>query len=232
MPNPPGPPERSVSTSHRTAPVRRILRLTLLTLLFGGTALPAQRTVSGQRLRSEAWPAATLVLDSSLTYLGTQSFPLYGVAHAEQHFFAERSGTTVRRLVWIQFEGYNPDNRQRYDYSADSIIQLWGKPIHHSGDLLTTPVKERRPDSDGARFRSFVRDHGLTLPPGMLYHRLVWVLEPDARNELMIIYLEDPAIYGTTAAALTAEQAQQDRLPGLLRLSLERAGSALRIEGR
>lgn len=36
----------------------------------------------------------------------------------------------------------------------------------------------------------------------MLYHRLVALVDDDRRNELMIIYMEDPALHGEGAQAL------------------------------
>jgi hypothetical protein len=85
----------------------------------------AQRRVERNRVYSDSLPAAILALDSSLTYLGTQSFVLYNVANAEQHFFAELDGKRIKRFVWIQFEGYLPSGHGRYDYSADSVIRMW-----------------------------------------------------------------------------------------------------------
>jgi hypothetical protein len=50
--------------------------------------------------------------------------------------------------------------------------------------------EEARANSDGARFREFIRAKGYTLPDEQLGLRMVW-LDKDKRNELMIIYLED-----------------------------------------
>ena len=194
------------------------LLVSVVALLALAAEASAQRRVDRNRLSSDSLPAAVLALDSSLTYLGTQSFVLYNVANAEQHFFAELDGKRVKRFVWIQFEGYLPGGHERYDYSADSVIQLWGRPIYHTGMVRTTPSTEQRPESDGARARKFLRERGLTFPPSMLYHRLVSLVDDDKRNELMIIYMEDPALHGETAQAL-------DR-------SLKRAERSIRFERR
>jgi hypothetical protein len=172
----------------------RIL-LTALAVASLASQASAQRRVERNRLYSDSLPAAVLALDSSLIYLGTQSFVLYNIANAEQHFFAELDGKRIKRFVWIQFEGYLPSGHGRYDYSADSVIQMWGRPIYHSSMLLTTPTTEKRPESDGAKARQFVRDRGLTFNSTMRYHRLVSIVNDNAKNELMIIYMEDPALY-------------------------------------
>ena len=176
----------------------RILPLLLVAL---ATQASAQRRVERNRVYSDSLPSATITLDSSLTYLGTQSFVLYNVANAEQHFFAELDGKRIKRFVWIQFEGYLPSSHGRYDYSADSLIRMWDRPIYQSAMLRTIPTTERS-ESDGARARQFLRDRGLVFNSTMLYHRLVSIVDDDKRNELMIIYMEDPALYNDSSQAL------------------------------
>jgi hypothetical protein len=192
--------------------------------LLSSTAY-AQRRVAGQTIHSDSLPSAALVLDTSLSYLGTQRFVLYNVANAEQFFFAELDGKRIKRYVWIQFEGYLPDNHHTYDYSQDSTIQMWNRTIYHNSALRETPRTESRPESDGARARQFLRERGLTLGPRMLYHRLVWLLDQPARNELMIIYMEDPADYGAAESQLKG-----NRLQELLKASLARAERSIRFE--
>jgi hypothetical protein len=192
--------------------------LTALAVMSLTSQAAAQRRVERNRVYSDSLPAAVIALDSSLTYLGTQSFALYNVANAEQHFFAELDGKRIKRFVWVQFEGYLPTSHGRYNYSADSIIRLWDRPIYHRAMLRTTTTTEDRPESDGAKARQFVRDRGLTFSSTMLYHRLVSIVGDDARNELMIIYMEDPAAYSDSARALD--------------FSLKRAERSIRMEKR
>lgn len=197
------------------------------TLILLALPLQAQRRVDRNRLYSDSLPSVVLALDSSLTYLGTQSFVLYNVANAEQHFFAELDGKRIKRFVWIQFEGYLPSSTGRYDYSADSTIHLWDRAIFHTGALNHAPPTERRPDSDGAKMRQFVRDHGLSMNAAMLLHRLVWIPDANRRHELMIIYMEDPVVYGQSAASMSTPAIQQ-----LLTVSLAHAAKAIRMENR
>jgi hypothetical protein len=187
------------------------MRTLPLLLIVLATQASAQRRVDRNRVYSDSLPAAVLTLDSSLTYLGTQSFVLYNIANAEQHFFAELDGKRIKRFVWIQFEGYLPSSHGRYDYSADSLIRMWDRPIYHSGMLRTIPATDQRPESDGARARQFVRDRGLTFNSSMLYHRLVSIVDDNKRNELMIIYMEDPALYSDSTKALDLSLKQAER---------------------
>ena len=160
---------------------------------------------------------------------------LYNVANAEQHFFAELDGKRIKRFVWIQFEGYVPSSHGRYDYSADTTISLWNRPIFMNASFRGQPATEQRPESDGARRRPasihpipFLRERGLSFPSPMLYHRFVSVLDKTSRNELMIIYMEDPSIYGASAATLS-EDPTEPRLRGLLELSLQSAARRINV---
>ena len=198
-----------------------------VTTLFAGVVLlaptaGAQRKVDAHHVFSDSLPQATITLDAALTNLGTQRFVLYNVASAEQHFFAELDGTRIKRFVWIQFEGYLTGANGRYDYHADSLMQLWGRQVYMSAGLLATPTVERRPDSDGAKMRQFVREHGLTFDSTMLYHRLVTLVDDGSRNELMIIYMEAPSAYGRPGVPIKS----------LLDESLERAKRSITLERR
>lgn len=189
-------------------------------------ALHGQRTIRGNTITSDTLPAINFVVDSGLTYLGRQQFVLYNVANAEQFFFAELDGSRVKRLIWVQFEGYLPGLDHTYDYSRDSTLTMWGRTIYRNSALRATPASETRPDSDGAKARGFLREKGLTLAPSMLYHRLVWLVDQPARNELMVIYMEDPADYGVAG---TIDPAM---LRGLLRISVQRAAQSISIRPR
>ena len=170
---------------YRTA---ALATFTLATLV---AAADGQRRVDGHRLRSESLPRAVFTFDSTLIYLGTQTFVLYGVANAEQHFFGELDGKRLKRFVWIQFEGYLPDKPQTYDYSRFPTVLVSGKPFHHNETIRNTTGQTPRPVSDGARMQDFIRARGYTFGTDLLYQRLVWLLDQPARNEVMVIYIED-----------------------------------------
>ncbi|HEX5706147.1 MAG TPA: hypothetical protein VFX96_02555, partial [Pyrinomonadaceae bacterium] len=130
----------------------------------GIVAQLSRRTVKGRVLTSPATPAARIEFDKKFKYVGSQDFILYGVARAEQHFFveADESGR-VRRLYWVQFEGYLPDNTHTYDYESAKTVRLG--PFDFFADLLALNIKNNpsRPDSDGARAQSFLESKGFRM---------------------------------------------------------------------
>jgi hypothetical protein len=59
--------------------------------------------------------------------------------------------------------------------------------------------------------------------PDVLFQRLVWLLDRPARNEVMVIYLEDLADHGLTAADLGPGGRAADRWPAMQADLLRRA---------
>lgn len=199
-----------------------------LLLLGVPTVLVGQRTVDGNRIVSRALPAAVIDVAKGLTYAGTVSFDLYNVATAEQHFFVELDSTRIKRLLWIQFEGYKPTNTYTYDY-RDTTVSHSGLIWHRLTAFSRVPDGESRPDSDGARARGFVREKGWTLGPNVLSERLVWLLDAPARNELMVIYIEDLADHGLTLRDLMPNGKAHERWPALAAAFRERAAATFRV---
>ena len=197
-------------------------------LLMLPQVVAAQRTVDGNRIVSSRLPLATLEAGPGFQYAGTQTFDLYGVATAEQHFFVELDGTRVKRLVWIQYEGYLPSNTNTYNY-RDSTVSHSGQTWHRRIAASRIPETESRPDSDGARARAFIRAKGWTVGPDVLTERLVWLLDSPPRNELMIIYIEDLADQRLTAGELVQGGAKQDQWPAVAAAFHQRALASFRI---
>ena len=75
-------------------------------MLIGAQPKRVSRTVKGQVLTSTDMPAVKIEFDKAFKYIGRQSFLLYEVANAEQHFFvdADKDGR-MKRFYWVQFEG-------------------------------------------------------------------------------------------------------------------------------
>jgi hypothetical protein len=202
-------------------------RAALLLLAIPAT-LSAQRVANGNRIVSTEFPAATLEVARGMTYGGTQRFELYGVADAEQHFFAELEGNRIKRLLWIQFEGYLPTNTNTYDY-RDETIQHAGRTWHRRISAVLVPPTESRPDSDGARARSFIKSKGWTIGANVMLERLVWLLDSPARHELMIIYMEDLADQGLTAADVNDGGKARERWPAMAQAFHARAVGAFTV---
>jgi hypothetical protein len=187
-----------------------IALITLAVAISSNLTLPAQastsqapiRTVEGQVLISNHLPAIRLEFDKEFQYVGGHTFVLYEVAQAEQHFFVEADqDKRIKRLYWVQFEGYLPGNNQKYNYKASKTIKLGG--LEFIADAYARNIKANpgRPDSDGNRARAFLDSKGYSLASDeILSQRLVHLTDETKRNELMIIYLEDLSKLGVTAS--------------------------------
>jgi hypothetical protein len=68
------------------------------------------------------------------------------------------------------------------------------------------------------------------MPAGMMYVRLVHLLDQTKRKELMIIYGEDLAITGFTVSDLRRGGKAYDRWPAIENGFIERAEQNIRIE--
>jgi hypothetical protein len=138
----------------------------------------------------------------------------------------------VKRLLWVQFEGYLSSNRHTYDYSEHPVMEIDGHPFHHNAGFFSIPDVEPRPESDGAKARQLLRANGLEVDPDVMYQRLVWLLDQPPRNELMIIYLEDLEDHGIAVADLEEGGEAAGRWDEVAAGLRERALSAFEIENR
>ena len=154
----------------------------------------AVRRVNGQLLTSTEMPAIRLKFSEEFKYVGHQSLVLYGIAHAEQHFFvdADEQGR-IKRLYWIQFEGYLPTNSHSYQYKITNQVRLGGFTFISDAFVGSSVNAEKnRPESDLGRAEAFLEDKGYKINRNdFILQRLVHLIGEARRNELMIIYAED-----------------------------------------
>jgi len=189
------------------------------------------RVLKGQAIRSAEKPALELQFGKGFKYVGGQKFVLYDVANAEQHFFVDANAQgRIKRLYWVQFEGYLSTNTHSYDYDSPKTINLGGF------DFFVDPMKfkvsgtESRPDSDGAHARAFLAAKGYTMVGSdVIAQRLVHLVDERKRDELMIIYLEDLSLLGLTAADLTKGGKAEAKWPEIAEALLARAQKDLRV---
>jgi hypothetical protein len=187
-------------------------------------------TVKGQVLTSPAKPAVRIKFDKAFKYAGTQSFVLYDVANAEQHFFvdADKQGR-IRRLYWVQFEGYLPNNTHSYRYNATKTVNLGGLDFIADAYPRNRKANPARPDSDGSRAQAFLESKGYRLGDEVLSQRLVHLIDEAKRNELMVIYLEDLSALGFTAADLVPGGKAAAKWRDLSQELLDRAVNGMQI---
>jgi hypothetical protein len=136
----------------------------------------------------------------------------------------------VQRLYWLQFEGYLPTKpklKHRYDSprhvtigGLDFYVDTW---VSANDDKITA-------GSDAEHIKALIRAHGYKMPAGMMYVRLVHLLNEQKREELMIIYGEDLAPTGFAAADLKKGGKEYDQWPAIEKSLVERAEKKLVIE--
>jgi hypothetical protein len=190
------------------------------------------RSVKDQVLTSTEKPAVRIEFDKGFKYVGGHSFILYEVANAEQHFFidADKEGR-VKRMYWVQFEGYLPSNTHTYRYKANKTANVGG--LEFIADAYARNIKGNpgRPDSDGARARAFLEGKGYRMASDdVLSQRLVHLVDEAKRNELMIIYMEGLSGMGLTAADLAEGGRAAARWDEISNGLLERAVKGMKIQ--
>lgn len=193
------------------------------------------RQVVGQALISKSDPPLTLRFDSRYRYLGGQKFVLYGVADTEQHFFVELDDQgALLSVFWVQYEAYLPEVDYSYNYD-DSPLRLSLGGLEFFTDTAAfefDPDKPRARGTDGARVREFLALHGLSYPRQVTYARAVHLPDETRRSELMIIFMDDLARYGLSAAAVNEGGAEHARWAEIEAAHLQRLQSGIRVEPR
>ncbi|HUR36173.1 MAG TPA: hypothetical protein VM009_00040 [Terriglobales bacterium] len=136
----------------------------------------------------------------------------------------------MKRLYWIQFEGYLPSNTHTYDYSDQPLkFQYGGREWLADIRASSLPATEENPNSDGGRYRAMLRAKGYVLPQEAMRVRMV-NLDAAKRNELMIIYLEDLSPLGLTAADVKEGGRGQARWAGIQQELLARAKAGMKVQ--
>lgn len=190
------------------------------------------RSVSGNELFSGHDPAAVLRFDPTYKYIGGQKFILYGVADTEQHFFVETTAEdTLKSVYWIQFEAYLPGKPYKYDYE-DSPLRLNVGEYEFFADtdaFYFDPDKKRKRGTDGSMVREFLASKGYRYPSEVMYARIVYLTDKEKNKELMIIFMDDLAAQGLTAAELQEGGANAVRWPQIERVHLKRILDTLEI---
>ena len=197
----------------------------------GGDKAPT-RTVKGQVLTSAEMPAVSLKFDKEFKYVGGQTFILYDVARAEQHFFVDADDKgNVKRMYWVQFEGYLPDNAHSYKYKATKTVEIGGLEFIADSAARNVKANSGRPDSDGNRTRTFLEGKGYRMASDeVLWQRLVHLVDKEKRNELMIVYTEDLAGMKLTAKDLAPKGPAAGKWEGIAKDLLDRAVKGIELE--
>jgi hypothetical protein len=190
-----------------------------------------ERTVQANVITSERDPMVRIKLPKSVQYVGADRWILYGIADCELHAFVEADGDKkLQRLYWVQFEGYvptRPELKHKYDSPRTTTlggmnfyVDTWVRPKNAATQL----------GSDLEHLNALIRAKGYKLPAGMMSVRLVHLLDEQKRQELMIIYSEDVAPTGFTAAELLPGGKAYGQWPAIEKGLIERAEKTLAFE--
>lgn len=213
--------------------LRNLLITALACISFASTAgdKPPERHVTAHAVASAHDPAARIQLPESAQYLGASRWVLYGMADCELHVFVDADAQkNVQRLYWVQFEGYLPTRPAlHHTYDSPQRVRIGGLDFY-----VDTWAQARdsgtEPGGDGEHVRALIRDKGYTRPADMGYVRLVHLLDAQKRKELMLIYGEDLAPTGFTAADLNQGGKAHAQWAALQAGLVERAQKAVVIE--
>ncbi|MGB6631848.1 MAG: hypothetical protein WBE52_11445 [Terriglobales bacterium] len=195
-----------------------------------------ERHVDGNVITSERDPKIRIELPKSVQYVGADRWVLYGIADCELHAFVEANGQkpdgqkNVQRLYWVQFEGYLPTKPDlKHTYDSPRHTQIGGLDFY-----VDTWVRQNdekiEPGSDREHIEALLRAKGYKMPAGMMYVRLVHLLDERKRKELMIIYGEDVASTGFTAAELHEGGKAYAQWPAIDKDLIERAEEKITVE--
>jgi hypothetical protein len=211
---------------------RKLLALALIPFLIPQSSKP-DRQVSGSTISSSRDPNVEIRLPESAKYVGADRWILYDIADCELYAFAEADAAkNVQRLYWIQFEGYLPSQQElAHTYDSPRHTTIGGLDFY----VDTWPradAEKSQAGSDREHIEALIRSKSYKMPAGMMYVRLVHLLDEKKRKELMIIYGEDLAPTGLTAADLKEDGKSRDRWPDLERGLVARAQRSISLSAR
>jgi hypothetical protein len=206
--------------------------LFLILLSYAIAQIPKpERTVSGSTITSAHDPAVQITLPTDAKYAGADRWDLYGVADCELHAFVETNAArNVKALYWVQFEGYLPSRpNATYGYDSSRHASIGGHDFFvdtwvRANDAETTP------GSDREHMEGLIRAKGYKMPAGMMYVRLVHLLDQSKRRELMIIYAEDLASTNQSAKDLDEGGKAHDQSASIEQGLISRAEKKIQIK--
>jgi hypothetical protein len=196
-----------------------------------GQTVPPERKVVGHVVSSERDPMARIELPKAAEYVGADRWILYGIADCELHAFVEADAQkNVQRLYWVQFESYLPSRPDlHHTYDSPKHVTVGGMDFYVDTWVRTKDATIES-GSDREHIEALMRAKGYRMPEAMMYVRLVHLLDKQKRKELMIIYGDDLASTGFTAAELNDGGKAHDRWPSLADGMLEHAQRRIAIE--
>jgi hypothetical protein len=175
------------------------------------------RLVKRQVLTSTYLPSIRIRFDNRFKYVGMQKFILYERAQVEQYFFVDAdSRGRIKRMYWVQFEGYLPGVDAAYDYPVKETVTLGGRTYivnTESVPNVSAALKEN-PQSDAARAASFLESKGYRISESIRFQRFVRLVDEAKRNEFILIYIEEASAGGSSAQEKVGKEFSARALKG------------------
>jgi hypothetical protein len=216
--------------------LKQIVVVILVCISLAAQTKGPERKVNGNVITSEREPRVRIQLPESVEYVGADRWVLYGMADCELHAFVdtdrqkEDRQKNVRRLHWVQFEAYLPTRPElHHTYDSPRHANIGGMDFYVDTWVRPNDAK-MEPGSDREHIEKLIRAQGYRMPAGMIYVRFVHLLDEQKRKELMIIYGEDVASTGLTAAALSEGGTAYDRWPAIEKDLIERAKREIAVK--
>jgi len=212
---------------------RRIATLAVFLLcssfIIGQDSLP-ERTVQKNIITSKRDPAIRIALPEDAKYVGAERWVLYGVADCELHAFVEADAhQEVQRMYWVQFESYLPSRPDlHHTYDSPKRATIGGLDFYVDSWVRAKDAKTQS-GSDREHIQRMISAQGYRMPEGTMDVRLVHLLDPAKRKELMIIFSENLKPTGFTAAELSEGGKDFDQWPALVNKLLDDAQKRISI---
>ena len=212
--------------------LKQVVVLILFCAFLGAPVKGPERKVEGNVITSEREPKIRIQLPKSVQYVGADRWVLYGMADCELHAFVEADAQkNVARVYWIQFEGYLPTKPGlKHTYDSPRHAQIGGLDFYVDTWVRANDSAIEQ-GSDREHIETLIHGKGYKMPTGMMYVRLVHLLDDQKRKELMIIYGDDLSDTGYTAAELSSGGRAYARWPALEQGLFARAEKKIIIEG-
>jgi hypothetical protein len=190
--------------------------------------LQPERVVQGSIITSHRDPEMRIDLTREAQYLGGDRWVLYDVADCEIHVFVEADAQKqVRRMYWVQFEQF-VSAAPSYNYKAQELTKFAGMETYVRARFGKSDEAAKK-GSDLEHVEALIRAKGYTLPPEMMNVRLVRLLDPERRKELMIIYSEDLAPTGVKVDNLMPGGTDSEKWPAIQKSLVERAEQKIHL---
>jgi hypothetical protein len=187
--------------------------------------------VLGNMVISDHDPKVLVRLPESVHYVGADRWVLYGIADCELHAFVDLdSKKNLQRLYWVQFEQYIPTRPElHHTYDSPEHVTIGGLDFYVDTWVRASDEKTET-GSDREHIDALIRAKGYTILADMVYVRLVQLFDAEKRKELMIIYGEDLATTGFTAADLREGGKAYSQWPALQKGLIERAKTKIKLK--